>query len=197
MPADTGEVSGEQQQQQQQAVGGGGGAEARTAAAAAVVVPPGQGVGLAGEAAAAAGGGQGLGLGFGLGLGLGLGQGQGQGAPEGFRPPRLRMFSNPGTLSNPGGSRAAVARYNDKRQSYKFSDRGALTLKNYGIRIGRGGVRDYSEEVLSPTGHNGNGTVGPFFSSSGGGDMWVSIFPPGVGMGGGRGGGRVLCRLGR
>lgn len=65
-------------------------------------------------------------------------------------------------------------RYNDKRQSYKFSDRGALTLKNYGIRIGRGGVRDYSEEVLSPTGQNGNGTVGPFFSSSGGGDLWVS-----------------------
>ncbi|CAM9441860.1 unnamed protein product [Scytosiphon promiscuus] len=30
-------------------------------------------------------------------------------------------------------------------------------------------MKDYSEEVLSPTGHNGNGTVGPFFSSSGGG----------------------------
>lgn len=126
------------------------------------------------------GGGQGLGLGPSLGLGLGLGpslgiglgqqgQGQGQGAPDGFRPPRLRMLSNPGTLSNPGGSRAAMPRYNDKRQSYKFSDRGALTLKNFGIRIGRDGLKDYSEEVLSPTGHNGNGTVGPFFSSSGGG----------------------------
>lgn len=69
---------------------------------------------------------------------------------------------------------ASNGRYNDKRQSYKFSDKGALTLKNYGLRIGRGGLRDYSEEVLSPTGHNGKGTVGPFFSSSGGGDVWVS-----------------------
>ena len=120
---------------------------------------------------------EGLGMGIGLGLDLvGLAQGQGQGAPEGFRPPRLRMFSNPGTLSNPGGSRAAVLRYNDKRLSYKFSDKGALTLKNYGIRIGRGGIRDYSEEVLSPTGQSGNGTVGPFFSSSGGGDHWVRIY---------------------
>ncbi|CAM9334692.1 unnamed protein product [Ascophyllum nodosum] len=121
---------------------------------------------------------EGLGMGIGLGLDLvGLAQGQGQGAPEGFRPPRLRMFSNPGTLSNPGGSRAAVLRYNDKRLSYKFSDKGALTLKNYGIRIGRGGIRDYSEEVLSPTGQSGNGTVGPFFSSSGGGDHWVEVPP--------------------
>lgn len=74
-------------------------------------------------------GGQGLGLGQMLGIGLrvtvgpGSGSGvgstgaggnsvlsQGQGVPEGFRPPRLRMLSNPGTLSNPGGCRAAVAR---------------------------------------------------------------------------------------
>lgn len=96
--------------------------------------------------------------------------GQGHGAPEGLRPPRLRMCSN----SNHDASRAAVPKYNDKRLSYKFSDKGALTLKNFGLRIGRGGVRDYSEEVLSPTGHNGHGTVGPFFSSSGGGDQWVS-----------------------
>lgn len=72
--------------------------------------------------------------------------------------------------------RTCCARYNDKRQSYKFSDKGALTLKNYGIRIGRAGMRDYSEEITSPTGHDGRGTVGPFFSSSGGGgtDPWVS-----------------------
>lgn len=110
---------------------------------------------------------EGMGMG---GIDLGLG-GQGQGAPEGFRPPRLRMYSN----SNHDSSRAAVPKYNDKRLSYKFSDQGALTLKNFGIRIGSGGVRDYSEEVLSPTGHNGNGIVGPFFSSSGGGDQWVSL----------------------
>lgn len=110
---------------------------------------------------------EGLGMG-GLGLGLGV---QGQGAPEGLRPPRLRMFSN----SNPDGSRAAVPKYNDIRLSYKFSDKGALTLKNFGLRIGLGGMREYSDKVLNPTGHNSNGTVGPFFSSSGGGDLWVSL----------------------
>ncbi|CAN0179975.1 unnamed protein product, partial [Discosporangium mesarthrocarpum] len=70
-------------------------------------------------------------------------------------------------------------RYNDKRQSYKFSDRGSLTLKTHGIRIGSAGIRDYSEDLATPhstthtpTGHNMDGidgTVGPFFSSSGGG----------------------------
>ncbi|CAM9182783.1 unnamed protein product [Choristocarpus tenellus] len=103
---------------------------------------------------------------------------EGGGTSEGLRPPKLKMFSNPGTNSNPGGTRAALARYNDKHQSYKFSDRGSLTLKTHGIRIGAGGIRDYSEEVTTPAGLNADGTVGPFFSSSGGGgagDRWTKV----------------------
>lgn len=75
---------------------------------------------LAGGVDVGGGAGQGLGLGQMLGIGLVAAQGSGSGsgevggghgAPEGFRPPRLRMLSNPGTLSNPGGCRAAVARW--------------------------------------------------------------------------------------